>query len=229
MSNLAQNYQRLQNALTACADQCGHKVRLLAVSKTKSADQVAACHALGQTAFGENYVQEAVKKITTLRDLKLEWHLIGPLQSNKCPEAATHFDWVQTIDREKIIKALNEHRPEALGKLNVLIQVNIDAEPGKSGCLPTEIKALALHVAACRNLRLRGLMTIPDPLHSANGLAFARMQDLYKQLRENHPDVDTLSMGMSDDFPVAIAHGANLVRIGSALFGARTPQSQGMS
>jgi pyridoxal phosphate enzyme (YggS family) len=221
MSDLAQNYRRLQNALSACAVQSGHEVRLLAVSKTQSPERIRQCADLGQKAFGENYVQEALEKITALRQLALEWHMIGPLQSNKCPAAAAHFDWVQTVDREKIIKALDQHRPENMAPLNVLIQVNIDAEPGKSGCAPSEIKALALHVAACRNLRLRGLMAIPDPATSANGMAFSRMQQLFVQLRENHPVADTLSMGMSDDFPAAIAHGANLVRVGSALFGQR--------
>lgn len=221
MPNLAQNYRRLQNALSACAGQSGHGVRLLAVSKTQPAERIAECSRLGQEAFGENYVQEALEKITALRDLGLEWHLIGPLQSNKCPEAAAHFDWIQTIDREKIIKALDQHRPDALPPLNVLIQVNIDAEPGKSGCAPAEIKALALHIAACRKLRLRGLMAIPDPATSANGMAFSHMRQLFSQLNDNHPGVDTLSMGMSEDFPAAIAHGANLVRIGSALFGPR--------
>lgn len=221
MSDLAQNHRRLQNALSACAGQSGHGVRLLAVSKTQPPERVAECSRLGQKAFGENYVQEALEKIAALPELGLEWHLIGPLQSNKCPAAAAHFDWVQTIDREKIIKALDLHRPESLPPLNVLIQVNIDAEPGKSGCAPSEIKALALHIGACRNLRLRGLMAIPDPETSSNGIAFARMQRLFSQLRENHPGADTLSMGMSDDFPAAIAHGANLVRVGSALFGPR--------
>ena len=197
---------------------------MLAVSKTQPAERVAECARLGQKAFGENYVQEALGKITALRELALEWHLIGPLQSNKCQMAAEHFDWIQTIDREKIIKALDQHRPQALPPLNVLIQVNIDAEPGKSGCLPSHIKALALHIAASRRLRLRGLMAIPDPATSINGMAFARMQKLFSQLRENHPGADTLSMGMSDDFPVAIAHGANLVRVGSALFGPRPPR-----
>lgn len=221
MPDLALNHSRLLNALQACGARSGRAVRLLAVSKTQTAARVAECAALGQRAFGENYVQEAVPKITALHALDLEWHLIGPLQSNKCQTAARHFDWIQSIDREKIIKALDRHRPDSLPPLNVLIQVNIDAEPGKSGCMPTEIKALALHVAACRKLRLRGLMAIPDPATSGNGMAFARMQQLFSQLRENHPATDTLSMGMSDDFPAAIAHGANLVRIGSALFGPR--------
>lgn len=222
MPDLSQNHRRLLNALSACARQSGHDVRLLAVSKTQTWQRVAECAQLGQRAFGENYVQEALGKIIALRDLQLEWHLIGPLQSNKCPEAAMHFDWIQTIDREKIIKPLDQNRPDPLPPLNVLIQVNIDAEPGKSGCAPSEIKALALHIAACRKLRLRGLMAIPDPATSGNGMAFARMQQLFAQLRENHPGIDTLSMGMSDDFPAAIAHGANLVRIGSALFGPRS-------
>lgn len=222
MPDLAQNHSRLLNALQACGARSGHAVQLLAVSKTQTAERIAECAALGQRAFGENYVQEAVPKITALRGLGLEWHLIGPLQSNKCQTAARHFDWIQSIDREKIIKLLDDHRPDDLPPMNVLIQVNIDAEPGKSGCRPAEAKALALHVAACRKLRLRGLMAIPDPANSNDGIAFSHMHALFRQLLARHPEIDTLSMGMSDDFPAAIAHGANLVRIGSALFGPRS-------
>lgn len=221
MPELAQNYRRLQQALSECAARNGHDVQLLAVSKGQPHQQVAACAALGQKAFGENYVQEALEKIAALRELGLEWHMIGPLQSNKCQAAAVHFDWVQSVDREKIIKILDQHRPESLPPLSVLIQVNIDAEPGKSGCAATDVMTLAQQVIGCRKLRLRGLMAIPNPATSADGNAFARMQQLFERLRESHPAADTLSMGMSDDYPAAIAHGANLVRIGSALFGPR--------
>jgi hypothetical protein len=221
MPELSENYRKLSDALSACAERSGHPVRLLAVSKTRPAEAVAACSALGQRAFGENYVQEALEKISALKPLALEWHLIGPLQSNKCRPVAEHFDWVQTVDRGKIIDGLSQFRPPGLPPLNVLIQVNVDDEAGKSGCAPDLIESLAERIAEKPNLRLRGLMAIPDPARSADGHAFAAMQSLFKSLQGSHPGVDTLSMGMSDDFPLAIAHGANLVRVGSALFGAR--------
>lgn len=228
MPELSENHRKLTDALSACAARSGHPVRLLAVSKTQPAEAIAACSALGQRAFGENYVQEALEKIGALAPLALEWHLIGPLQSNKCRPVAEHFDWVQTVDRGKIIDGLSQFRPAGLPPLNVLIQVNVDDESSKSGCAPDMIESLAEHIAAKPNLRLRGLMAIPDPARSADGHAFAAMQSLFKALQERHPGIDTLSMGMSDDFPLAIAHGANLVRVGSALFGARpkkTPET----
>ena len=225
MPDLAQNLLSLQNALAACAagDQ---PVSLLAVSKTQTAERVAECAALGQRAFGENYVQEAVGKISALRALDLEWHLIGPLQSNKCKTVAEHFDWVQTVDREKIVPLLAQYRPASQPPLNVLIQVNIDEEPGKSGCAPEAAARLADLIDSFPRLRLRGLMAIPDPALSGNGVAFERMHALFRSLLQRHPQMDTLSMGMSDDYPVAIAHGATLVRVGSALFGPRPPRSE---
>ena len=220
MPDLALNLQSLQNALAACATE-GRAPALLAVSKTQSAQRVAECAALGQRAFGENYVQEAVAKITALAPQELEWHLIGPLQSNKCKTVAEQFDWVQTVDREKIVPLLAQYRPASRTPLNVLIQVNIDEEPGKSGCVPEGAARLADLIDSFPRLRLRGLMAIPDPAHSRDGVAFGRMHALYRTLLQRHPQMDTLSMGMSDDYPAAIAHGATLVRVGSALFGAR--------
>ncbi|MEP7043559.1 MAG: YggS family pyridoxal phosphate-dependent enzyme [Dokdonella sp.] len=205
--------------------------RLLAVSKTQPAAAVLALHRAGQRAFGENYVQEALAKRRELAALgvapdALEWHLIGPLQSNKSREVAEHFDWLQTLDRAKLIERLARHRPPQRAPLNVLIQVNIDDEASKSGCAPTEIATLASEVAAAKGLRLRGLMAIPaptpDPAHRQD--AFRRMHALFDALRATHAGVDTLSMGMSDDFELAIAEGATMVRIGTALFGAR-PQA----
>lgn len=225
MPDLALNLQSLQNALAACAPG-GRPPALLAVSKTQPAERVAACAELGQRAFGENYVQEAVAKITALAALELEWHLIGPLQSNKCKTVAEHFDWVQTVDREKIVPLLAQYRPARLPPLNVLIQVNIDDEPGKSGCAPDAAARLADLIDSFPRLRLRGLMAIPDPAHSPNGVAFERMQVLFRALQARHPQMDTLSMGMSDDYPVAIRHGATLVRVGSALFGPRPSHSE---
>jgi PLP dependent protein len=221
MLELPQNYQNLNNALLACAKHNGHSVQLLAVSKTQSAEAVRTCHQLGQRAFGENYVQEAIAKIQALSDLSIEWHLIGPLQSNKCKIVAEHFDWVQTVDREKIVSALSQHRPSYLPPLNVLIQVNVDDEASKSGCSLADVAYLADEISTHPNLLLRGLMAIPAPSLSNNGQAFATMRTLFNTLKTRFAGIDTLSMGMSDDFPLAIAHGANLVRIGSALFGQR--------
>ncbi len=199
--------------------------KLLAVSKTKPAAAVRLLAALGQRRFGENYVQEALAKQRELADLTLEWHLIGPLQSNKCREAAEHFDWLQSLDRLKLVAPLARWRPPTRGPLQVLIQVNVDDEASKSGCRPDEIAGLAAAVAAAAPaLQLRGLMAIPAPHEdpAPRRAAFARMRELFEALRRDHPDVDTLSMGMSEDFELAIAEGATMVRIGSALFGART-------
>ncbi|MGV8940340.1 MAG: YggS family pyridoxal phosphate-dependent enzyme [Lysobacter sp.] len=200
--------------------------RLLAVSKTQPATAVAELAHLGQHAFGENYVQEAQAKQTALGPLSatLEWHLIGHLQSNKARDAAMLFDWVQTLDRPKLVGALASHRTSARGPLNVLIQVNIDDEAGKHGCRPEQIDSLAELIAAEPRLRLRGLMVIPTP-HDDPELSrptFRRTRGLFEQLQAKHPQVDTLSMGMSADAAIAIAEGATMVRIGTALFGARS-------
>ncbi len=196
---------------------------LLAVSKTQPAEAVQALAAQGQRAFGENYVQEAVAKIEALATLGLEWHLIGHLQSNKAELAARHFDWVQSVDRPKLVTALATHRPATHPPLNVLIQVNIDDEESKHGCAPQDIQTLAAAIAAAPQLRLRGLMAIPAPWPEADRrqAAFTTMAALFTTLATAHPQVDTLSMGMSSDYPEAIAHGATMVRIGTALFGAR--------
>ena len=196
---------------------------LLAVSKTQPADAIAELAAAGQRAFGENYVQEALSKIEALQALGLEWHLIGHLQSNKAQEAARAFDWVQTVDRAKLITMLARHRPADLPALNVLVQVNIDDEVSKHGCAPADALQLADLIAAEPRLRLRGLMAIPapheDPQQSAQ--AFHAMRDLFGAMRQRHPGIDTLSMGMSGDFVAAIEQDATMVRIGSALFGPR--------
>ena len=217
---LSATLQSIENAASA-----GHRPspRLLAVSKTQSATAVAALAAAGQRAFGENYVQEAQAKVRELATLELEWHLIGHLQSNKADVAATVFDWVQTVDRAKLIPALAKHRPAERAPLNVLIQVNIDDEDSKHGCTPDEVAALAASIVAEPRLRLRGLMAIPAP-HPDPELrrsAYRRMADLFKHLAMQHPSADTLSMGMSDDFALAIAEGATMVRVGTALFGRR--------
>ncbi|CAM4215066.1 YggS family pyridoxal phosphate-dependent enzyme [Stenotrophomonas indicatrix] len=215
--------QILSNLHNAAAAAGRPPPRLLAVSKTQPAEAVAALAAQGQTAFGENYVQEALAKMQELQQLGLEWHLIGHLQSNKAEPVATHFDWVQSVDRPKLVAALARYRPAERGPLNVLIQVNIDDESSKHGCAPDDVDALAATIAAEPNLRLRGLMAIPAPWPDAERRrdAFVRMRTLFEALAAGHPQVDTLSMGMSSDYAEAIAEGATLVRIGTALFGAR--------
>lgn len=228
MPNLAQNYQQLSQAVANCANKAGHQATLLAVSKTQPAQAVRACAELGQQAFGENYVQEALSKIKALSDLNLEWHLIGPLQSNKCQLVAERFAWVQTIDREKTAALLSKFRPKALADLNVLIQINIDDEASKSGCQPEQMQELAQIISNLPGLRLRGLMAIPKPTDDGNAEAFIAMAALYRQLQRDFTGIDTLSMGMSADFELAIDHGANLIRIGSALFGARAPQTEAL-
>lgn len=198
-------------------------VRLLAVSKTRTAAEVAALAETGQRAFGENYVQEALPKVEALRELGLEWHLIGHLQSNKADAAARSFDWVQSLDRPRLVAVLARHRPAGLPPLNVLLQVNIDDEASKHGCAPADVAALADAVAAEPRLRLRGLMAIPAP-HAdiaRRREAFRAMRALFDALQARHPGIDTLSMGMSEDYVPAIEEGATMVRIGSALFGAR--------
>ena len=215
--------QILSNLHNAAAAAGRPPPRLLAVSKTQPAEAVAALAAQGQTAFGESYVQEALAKMQELQPLGLEWHLIGHLQSNKAEPVATHFDWVQSVDRPKLVAALARYRPAERGPLNVLIQVNIDDESSKHGCAPDDVDALAATIAAEPNLRLRGLMAIPAPWPDAERRrdAFVRMRTLFEALAAGHPQVDTLSMGMSSDYAEAIAEGATLVRIGTALFGAR--------
>ncbi|MBD8525579.1 YggS family pyridoxal phosphate-dependent enzyme [Pseudomarimonas arenosa] len=215
-----QPLQRIQSRITAA--ERGPKVTLVAVSKTRSALEVRDLAKQGQQVFGENYVQEALAKQTELADLRLEWHLIGHLQSNKCKEAAQAFDWVDTIDRAKLLASLDRYRDPSRPPLNLLIQVNVDDETSKSGCHPQQVPSLAEQIRHFPRLRLRGLMAIPAPADETSRIrAFERMHELFEQLRCAHPEIDTLSMGMSDDFELAIAHGATQVRVGTALFGPR--------
>jgi pyridoxal phosphate enzyme (YggS family) len=216
--------QRIGNACTLAARPV-QSVTLLAVAKTFGADAVRAAHAAGCCAFGENYVQEAQAKIDALADLRgeIEWHLIGPLQSNKTREVAQAFDWVHTIDRLKIAERLSAQRPAQTPPLNVCVQVNIDGQASKSGVALGEAAALARAVAALPRLRLRGLMSIPEPVEGfeAQRVPHRRLRELFESLRGDGLALDTLSMGMSADLEAAIAEGATIVRIGSAIFGER--------
>ena len=228
MSVIAANLQAVRQGIAAAAQQAGRQaadVALLAVSKTVSSDRIRAAYAAGQRQFGENYVQEGIDKIAALADLRdhLQWHFIGPLQSNKTRPVAEHFDWVHTIDRLKIAERLSAQRPAGMPALQVCIQVNISGEASKSGVAPAEVPALAHAVAALPNLRLRGLMAIPEPEHdpAAQRRPFAAMRAMLQALRADGLQLDTLSMGMSGDMEAAIAEGATLVRIGTAIFGAR--------
>lgn len=211
--NLAEN----QAGITA------NSVQLLAVSKTQPAEVIRLVAEAGQRYFGENYLQEALIKINSLTDLKLEWHFIGPIQSNKTKDIAENFDWVQTVDRLKIAQRLDNQRPSNRGKLNICIQVNIDNEPSKSGIVAADLFELTEQVSHLNNLQLRGLMIIPtptdDPLQQQHSFKQAHL--LFKQLAKIYPSVDTLSMGMSGDMATAIAEGSTMVRIGTALFGKR--------
>ncbi len=198
-------------------------VNLIAVSKSQPAQKIREAYLHGQRLFGENYVQEAIEKQTTLKDLNIEWHFIGPIQSNKTLMIAEHFDWVQSVDRLKIATRLNDARPTELGQLNICIQFNSSGEASKSGVKLDEILDLAHAINTLPNLRLRGLMAIPAPV---NGFELQRAQfkivnDVFKKLIAKGLALDTLSIGMSDDYSAAIHEGATMVRIGSALFGSR--------
>ena len=202
-------------------------VRLLAVSKTFGVEAIAEAIEAGERCFGENYVQEGVQKIRhfteTLPMTKLEWHFIGPLQSNKTRLVAEHFDWVQSIDREKIARRLSEQRPEGMLPLNVLIEVNIDEQATKSGVKVDEVRALADVIMTLPNLRLRGLMAIPEPASDDEGKRkpLRGMKQLFEAMKNEGYPLDVLSMGMSSDMLQAIEEGATMVRVGSAIFGER--------
>jgi len=204
----------------------GHDVTLVAVSKTQSTSAIRVLAAAGQRHLGENYLQEALPKMAACADLALTWHFIGPLQSNKCRDVALHFDWVQSVDRLKLVGSLARHRPDAAEPLNVLVQVNVDDEASKSGCRPIDVPSLADAIAAEPALRLRGLMAIPEPHPDSDTrrVAFDAMRTLFDALRSTHAGIDTLSIGMSDDYVDAIDAGATMVRVGSALFGVRPPR-----
>jgi PLP dependent protein len=198
-------------------------VTLVAVSKTQPADALRVLAQAGQVAFGENYLQEALTKQAALADLPLQWHFIGPIQSNKTRDIAARFDWVHSVERLKIAQRLNDQRPAEAPPLSVCVQVNVSREASKSGCAPAELAALAAAIAELPRLRLRGLMAIPAPIAQSADPAqpYRLLREAFEALRALGLPVDTLSMGMSDDFELAITHGATHVRVGSALFGPR--------
>ncbi|WP_312935989.1 YggS family pyridoxal phosphate-dependent enzyme [Pseudomonas sp.] len=223
MSTLADNLNTLAARIQRAAEAAGRapaSVKLLAVSKTKPASAVRELYAAGARDVGENYLQEALGKQAELADLPLTWHFIGPIQSNKTRAIAENFDWVHSVDRLKIAQRLSEQRPTDCEPLNICLQVNVSGEASKSGCSPDELPALVAAVQALPNVRLRGLMAIPEPTEdrTEQEQAFARLRLLLEQV---DPRLDTLSMGMSHDLEAAIAQGATWVRIGTALFGAR--------
>lgn len=232
MSAIPANLQVVRHAMNMAAGRAGRDpdgVRLLAVSKTKPAEDVLEAARAGQLDFGENYVQEGVEKIAALKRLlppahsPLVWHFIGPLQSNKTRPVAEHFDWVHSIDRLKVAQRLSEQRPEHLAPLQVCVQVNVSGEATKSGCAPEEAPALCRAVAALPRLTLRGLMAIPAPVDDfeSQRQPLARLRQLFLSLQAEGLALDTLSMGMSHDLEAAILEGSTLVRVGTAIFGAR--------
>ncbi|MDH1262988.1 YggS family pyridoxal phosphate-dependent enzyme [Pseudomonas sp. GD03944] len=223
MSTIAENIAKVGARIREAAQASGRdsaSIGLLAVSKTKPAQAVREAFAAGQHDFGENYLQEALDKQASLTDLPLIWHFIGPIQSNKTRPIAEHFAWVHSVDRLKIAERLSTQRPAHLAPLNICLQVNVSGEASKSGCSPDELAALAHAVTQLPNLKLRGLMAIPEPTDDPvqQRAAFARLRELQNGLDLG---LDTLSMGMSHDLEAAIAEGATWVRIGTALFGAR--------
>jgi pyridoxal phosphate enzyme (YggS family) len=230
MTTIALNLQTVHARIAAACAAAGrdvNEVTLLPVSKTFGPDAVREAHAAGETAFGENYIQEAVEKQALLADLPLQWHCIGPIQSNKTRLVATHFAWAHSVDRLKIAQRLSEQRPEDQPPLSVCLQVNIDGGPSKSGVAPGEVLALAREVVQLPRLRLRGLMTIPEPAdHFEEQYAVHRKaRVLFDDLRAAGLPLDTLSMGMTADLEAAIHAGSTMVRVGTAVFGGRAKKA----
>ncbi|RDV29040.1 YggS family pyridoxal phosphate-dependent enzyme [Alteromonas aestuariivivens] len=227
MQSIAERLKAAQgriNQETALAHRPPNSVQLLAVSKTKPVSDITQAYEAGQRLFGENYVQEGVDKIIQLQALAdIEWHMIGPLQSNKTKVVAEHFDWVQSIDRSKIAQRLNDQRPDSMPPLQVLIQLNIDDEDSKSGATPKQLEALIEQIEALPRLVLRGLMAIPkaSPTVEEQQRTLGRLQQIFEHYHTKLANFDTLSVGMSGDLGPAIAHGSTMVRIGTAIFGAR--------
>jgi len=231
MTMIADNLQQVRTRIATACNTHGRPpeaVTLLAVSKTFGPQAVREAFAAGQTAFGENYIQEAVDKIAALADLPLEWHCIGPIQSNKTRLVAEHFDWAHSVDRLKIAQRLSEQRLQGKAPLNVCIQVNIDGGPTKAGVVPEDALALAQAIAALPHLRLRGIMTIPEPAidFEAARAVHMRARAIFDALNTAGLSLDTLSMGMTGDLEAAIASGSTMVRVGTAIFGGRTYPAQ---
>lgn len=234
MSSIADNLESVTRRVQKATSQAGREpdsVSLLAVSKTRSANELRNAVSAGQQAFGENYLQEALDKMSALDDLAgIDWHFIGPIQSNKTRQIASAFSWVHSVDRLKIARRLSEQREATLPPLNICLQVNIDNEPSKSGCQPEDLPELVYEIGQLPGLTLRGLMAIPDPSQGESSLreSFHKLASTLTRLRVEHPKagpLDTLSMGMSGDLETAIAEGATWVRVGTAIFGKRPPQS----
>jgi pyridoxal phosphate enzyme (YggS family) len=226
MTTIASNLQAVRDAIAVSAKAAGrqaNEISLLAVSKTFAANAIRDAYLAGQTRFAESYAQEALSKIATLRDIPIEWHYIGPIQSNKTRVIAENFTWVHSLDRLKIAERLSEQRPSQLPELQVCLQVNISREASKGGIAPEEAGALAHAIAQLPGLKLRGLMTVPALSYDVadQRLPFAQLRRLLEQLILQGLQLDTLSMGMSHDFAAAIAEGATIVRIGTAIFGSR--------
>jgi len=226
MSRIAENLIKVHQQLeinAQNAQRTANEITLLAVSKTRPPEDLIEAYQNGQRDFGENYLQESLDKIVELKDLDICWHFIGPIQSNKTKAIAENFTWVHTVERLKIAQRLSAQRPTTLPPLNICIQVNISEEESKSGCLPEELPALAADINGLPNLCLRGLMAIPKATDNINEqkAAFAKMKALQLELQAIYPHLDTLSMGMSGDMDTAIAEGATIVRIGTAIFGQR--------
>lgn len=226
MNDLGAKLEAVHARIAAACRSCGRdpsEVRLLAVSKGQPVARIRAVRAAGQVAFGENYVQEALAKQDEIADAAIEWHFIGPLQSNKTADVARAFSWVQSVDREKLLRRLSKQRPEGLSALKVCLQVNIDREPQKAGALPEDVLALAGLAAGLPGLELRGLMAIPMPASERHDPvpSFEAVADLYRRLRDDGLALDTLSLGMSGDLEAAIRAGSTMVRVGTDLFGPR--------
>ncbi|MBB1389953.1 YggS family pyridoxal phosphate-dependent enzyme [Shewanella sp. SG44-6] len=228
MTTIADRISIAQSRINQAAQNCSRssaEISLLAVSKTKPISDIIAAYQAGQRLFGENYVQEGETKITALQAdyPDIEWHFIGPLQSNKSKIVAEHFDWMHTLSRDKIAQRLHEQRPSNKPPLNVCIQVNISQEESKSGVNAEDVATLALTINSLSQLTLRGLMAIPTATNDEQiqQQEFAQLKQLFDQLKQQYPSVDTLSMGMSNDMDIAIANGSTMVRIGSAIFGER--------
>ena len=226
MTTIASTLHAVNKRIATAAKNAGRQpeeIKLLAASKTNPAEQVKKAWQAGQTIFGENYLQEALEKILVLSDLSIEWHFIGPIQSNKTKRITANFAWVHSVDRKKIADRLSRDRPEMLPPLQICLQVNVSGESTKSGVSPKLVADLASHVVGLPRLKLRGLMAVPE-LTTATALQrsqFHMLRDTYDQLRQDGFDLDTLSMGMSEDMDIAIAEGATIVRVGTAIFGPR--------